>query len=177
MKLRRMGIDTYQEPVIYMHRDCPVCQSEGFEAQSRIQIALNGKTIIATLNVVTGDLLTTHEAGLSEAAWRLLNPSEGDEITVSPPEFLDSLSHVRAKVYGQRLDLTAMMSIIRDVAAGRYSDLYLSAFVTACAGDHLDLAETIALTQSMITVGERVRWPSARVTTRRWPTASATSSA
>ena len=153
MKLRRMGIDTYQEPVIYMHRDCPVCQSEGFEAQSRIQIALNGKTIIATLNVVTGDLLTTHEAGLSEAAWRLLNPSEGDEITVSPPEFLDSLSHVRAKVYGQRLDLAAMMSIIRDVAAGRYSDLYLSAFVTACAGDHLDLAETIALTQSMITVG------------------------
>lgn len=163
MKLRRMGIDTYQEPVIYMHRDCPVCQSEGFEAQSRIQIALNGKAIIATLNVVTGDLLTTHEAGLSEAAWRLLNPSEGDEITVSPPEFLDSLSHVRAKVYGQRLDLPAMMSIIRDVAAGRYSDLYLSAFVTACAGDHLDLAETIALTQSMIAVGERVRWPSGRV--------------
>ncbi len=162
-KLRRMGIDTYQEPVIYMHRDCPVCQSEGFEAQSRIQIALNGKAIIATLNVVTGDLLTTHEAGLSEAAWRLLNPSEGDEITVSPPEFLDSLSHVRAKVYGQRLDLPAMMSIIRDVAAGRYSDLYLSAFVTACAGDHLDLAETIALTQSMIAVGERVRWPSGRV--------------
>jgi thymidine phosphorylase len=163
MKLRRMGIDTYQEPVIYMHRDCPVCQSEGFEAQSRILIALNGKTIIATLNVVTGDLLNTHEAGLSESAWRLLAPMEGDEITVSPPEFLDSLSHVRAKIYGQRLDPPAMTSIIRDVAAGRYSDLYLSAFITACAGDHLDLAETIALTQSMIAVGERVSWPGARI--------------
>ena len=163
MKLRRMGIDTYQEPVIYMRRDCPVCQSEGFEAQSRIQVSLNGNTIIATLNVVTGDLLTAHEAGLSEAAWRLLNPREGDEITVSPPPFLESLSHVRAKVYGQRLEPPAMTSIIRDVAAGRYSDLYLSAFITACAGDHLDLAETISLTQAMIDVGERVTWPGARI--------------
>lgn len=163
LRLRRMHIDTYQEPVIYMHRDCHVCQSEGFEAQSRIQLALNGKTIIATLNVVTGDLLNAHEAGLSESAWRLLAPMEGDEIIVSPPEFLESLSHVRAKVYGQRLDPSAMTSIIRDVAAGRYSDLYLSAFITACAGDHLDLAETIALTQAMIDVGERVAWPSARI--------------
>src|SRR5688572_1020029 len=82
LKLRRMGIDTYQEPVIYMHQHCHVCQSEGFEAQSRIQIALNGKTIIATLNVVTGDLLNVHEAGLSESAWRLLAPVDGDEIIV-----------------------------------------------------------------------------------------------
>lgn len=163
MKVRRMGIDTYQEPVIYMHRDCHVCQSEGFEAQSRIQLALNGKTIIATLNVVTGNLLAANEAGLSEAAWRQLAPVEGDEITVSPPAFLESLSLVRAKIYGQRLDPSAMTSIIRDVAGGRYSDLYLSAFITACAGDHLDLAETIALTQAMIAVGERVTWPGARI--------------
>src|SRR5689334_15442533 len=88
MRLRRIGIDTYQESVIYMRRDCPVCQSEGFEAQSRIQVALNGKTIIATLNVVTSDLLNDHEAGLSESAWRQLDPAEGDEITLSPPAFL-----------------------------------------------------------------------------------------
>lgn len=163
LQLRRMHIDTYQEPVIYMHRDCHVCQSEGFEAQSRIQITLKDKTIIATLNVVTGDLLNAYEAGLSESAWRLLAPVEGDEITLSHPDFLDSMSHVRAKIYGQRLDPPAMMSIIGDVAAGRYSDLYLSAFVTACAGDRLDLAETIALTRAMIDVGERVTWSSERV--------------
>jgi thymidine phosphorylase len=32
LRLKRLGIDTYQEPVIYMRQDCDVCRSEGFEA-------------------------------------------------------------------------------------------------------------------------------------------------
>ena len=47
---------------------------------------------------------------------------------------------MRAKVYGKRLGQTAFDAVITDVAAGHYSDLQLAAFVTACAGDHLDLA-------------------------------------
>lgn len=39
-----------------------------------------------------------------------------------------------------------------------YSDLQLAAFVTATAGDGLDEAETIALTQAMLGAGERIRW-------------------
>ena len=53
LRLKRLGIDTYQEPVIYMHRDCHVCRAEGFEAQARVQLAYNGHVIIATLNAVT----------------------------------------------------------------------------------------------------------------------------
>jgi hypothetical protein len=29
LRLRRMGIDTYQEPVLYMHRDCPSATRRG----------------------------------------------------------------------------------------------------------------------------------------------------
>jgi len=158
LRLRRLGIDTYQEPVLYMHRDCRVCHSEGFEAQSRVEVALNGRTIVATLNVVNGDFLSADEAGLSEAAWRLLQPREGDQATLRHPKPIESLAHVRAKVYGRRLDRAAFDAVIADVAAGRYSDLQLAAFVTACAGDGLDLRETIALTESMINVGERMTW-------------------
>jgi thymidine phosphorylase len=158
LRLRRMGIDTYQEPVLYMHRDCPVCHSEGFEAQSRVEVALNGRTIVATLNVVTGDFLSPDEAGLSEAAWRLLRPGEGDEAHLRHPKPLESLGHMRAKVYGKRLDEAAFGAVIADVAAGRYSDLQLAAFVTACAGNGLDLPETVALTRAMVGAGERMQW-------------------
>ena len=48
------------------------------------------------------------------------------------------MRHVRAKVYGQRLDPAGFDEVIADVAAGRYSDLHLASFVTACAGDRLD---------------------------------------
>jgi thymidine phosphorylase len=158
MKLRRLGIDTYQEPVLYMRRDCPVCRSEGFEAQSRVEVSLDGRTIVATLNVVDGDFLPPQQAGLSESAWRLLGAREGDEAGLRHPPPLESLGHVRAKVHGRRLTPEAARAVIRDVAAGRYSDLQLAAFVTACAGDRLDLDETIALTHAMVDAGERMTW-------------------
>jgi thymidine phosphorylase len=152
------AIDTYHEPVLYLHRDCPICHSEGFEAQSRVEVALNGHTIVATLNVVNGEFLRGDEAGLSEAAWRLLHAHDGDWATFHHPAPLESLGHVRAKVYGRRLGPAAFDAVIADIAAGRYSDLQLAAFVTGCAGDHLDLEETVSLTRSMVTAGERMQW-------------------
>ncbi|MGE4239769.1 thymidine phosphorylase family protein [Ramlibacter sp.] len=163
MRLLRLGIDTYQEPVVYMRRDCAVCRSEGFEAQSRVEVVLQERSIVATLNVVDGDFLSPDHAGLSEAAWRLLGARESDEATFRHPAPLESLGHVRAKVYGRRLSVDAFRAVIGDVAAGRYSDLQLAAFVTACAGDHLDLDETIALTRAMVDAGDRLAWGAGRV--------------
>ncbi|MBG9390220.1 thymidine phosphorylase family protein [Caenimonas aquaedulcis] len=158
LRLRRMGIDTYQEPVLYMHSGCHVCHSEGFEAQSRVEVGLGGRTIVATLNVVSGDFLSPDEAGLSEAAWRLLGASGGDVASLRHPPPLESLGHVRAKVYGRRLTQAAADAVITDIAAGRYSDLQLACFVTACAGDLLDLEETVAITRAMVRAGERMHW-------------------
>ena len=158
LRLRRLGIDTYQEPVIYMSADCPVCRSEGWDAQTRIRVVHNDHHIIATLNVLTGGLLAPDEASLSEAAWRLLSASEGDVVSVSSPPPLLSMSHVRSKVYGERLSAGAVEAIVRDVVAGRYSAIELSAFVTACATGRLDLEETVALTRAMADVGERLAW-------------------
>lgn len=163
LQLRRLGIDTYDEPVIYMRADCHVCRSEGFEAHSRLSVRLSGKSIIATLHMVTSDLLNVNEAGLSESAWKLLDAQNGDSVAVSHPEPVESLSHMRAKVYGGRLDDAAIHAIVKDVAARRYSDIHLSAFITACAGDRLDVRETIALTRAMVAVGEQLSWDRAPI--------------
>jgi hypothetical protein len=81
LRIRRLGIDTYQEPVLYMRGDCPVCLSEEFEAQSRAEVTVGERSIVATLNVVDAAILSESEAGLSEAAWRMLGlvqPASGD---------------------------------------------------------------------------------------------------
>ncbi|MFZ5863829.1 MAG: thymidine phosphorylase family protein [Nitrospirota bacterium] len=158
LRLKRLGIDTYQEPVIYMRQDCDVCRSEGFEAQSRVEIRRDGRPVIATLNVVTSDLLARDEAGVSEAAWRLLGAAPGDFVTVRHPPPLESLGSVRAKVHGKRLDPEAITAIVRDIAAGRYADVELAAFLTASAGGGLDVDETVALTRAMIDAGQRIDW-------------------
>ena len=158
LRLRRLGIDTYDEPVIYMRADCPVCRAEGFASHSRVTVAVNGTSIVATLHVVTSELLGVEEASLSESAWKLLGAQDGDAVALSHPEPIESLSHVRAKVYGRRLEAAAIHAVIKDVAALRYSDIHLAAFVSACAGDRLDAAETIALTRAMVETGERIAW-------------------
>ena len=159
LALRRLGIDTYQEPVIYMHADCHVCRSEGFEARSRVRVRLDEREVIATLNVVRSEMLQVDQAGLSEAAWRLLAAAEGDKVEVTHPEPLASESALRAKVYGAKLGASQIEGIVGDITAGLYSDLQLSAFVTACAGERLDHEETLALTRAMMAVGERLEWP------------------
>lgn len=70
-----------------------------------------------------------------------------------------SASDLRAKVYGQTLDVGQYERLLRDAIAGRLADIELAAFVTACAGDRLGLEENIALTRAMVNVGERLQWP------------------
>lgn len=159
LQVRPMGVDTYLEPVIYMRKDCAICASEGWTSQVRVQVSHRGRTVIATLNVVDGDLIEHGEAGLSDAAWRALGSQPGDAIRVSPAPPVDSLRHVRAKVYGHRLDEPAFASIVEDIVAGGYSPIHLAAFVVACAGDRMDREETIALTRAMAAAGDRLVWP------------------
>lgn len=69
---RQAGIDTYQAPVVYMRADCDICRSEGFEAQARVVVGYNGRSVIATVHHFMAEWLPHGEVGLSEAAWRVL---------------------------------------------------------------------------------------------------------
>lgn len=155
---RRLGIDTQHEAVVFMRKDCPICRSEGFTAHARVQLNYGNRSVIATLYQVTGDLLSHDEAGLSESAWRRLGLSDGEAIAVRHPRPLQSLSKVRGKVYGRPLDAAALKEIVDDVVAGRYSDIHLSSFITACSARPLDYDEMIALTKAMTEAGDRLRW-------------------
>lgn len=160
MRLRvvRAGIDTYQQAVVYMHRDCEVCRSEGFAALTRLHMRVDGREIMATLNVVVGDLLPPDAVALSEAAWLALQPAPGAMATFHHPEPARSSGVLRAKVFGQRLDYPDYLNLMRDAVENRLSDIELAAFVTACAGERLDHGETTALTRAMIEVGQTLDW-------------------
>lgn len=156
--LTKAGIDTHQEPVVYMRKDCHVCRSEGFSAQGRVRVYLEGRSIIATLNIVTGDLLSHQKAGLSDSAWHLLGAKEGDMATFKHALPVESMSYVRGKLYGKTFGLEAARAIIGDIHDARYSDIQLAAYVTACAGNNLNLEETIAITKAMVECGEHFEW-------------------
>jgi len=158
LKARRSGIDTRDEPVVYMRADCPVCRSEGFRAHARVFLKLRDRHVIATIHQVFGDLVGLDEAALSEAAWHRLDPRPGDLVTVGHPRPLLSMSAVRSKVYGKRMDEESLDQVVGDLVAGRYSDIEAAAFITACAAHPLDLTEMGSLTRAMVESGERLHW-------------------
>jgi thymidine phosphorylase len=156
--LTRMGIDTHEEPIVYMRADCHVCRSEGFSAHSRVRVTTECSSIIATLNVVRDGFVLPTEAGLSEAAWRLLDARPGQLASFSHPPPVESLGLVRAKIFGHAFQNAQLLKILQDMAAGRYTDIYLSAFLTACTAAGMNLDEVVWLTRGMVQIGERVVW-------------------
>lgn len=161
LHLKKLGIDTYKESVIYMREDCHICRSEGFEAQARVEVTLNNRSVIATLNTIdsNSDLLMHNEASLSNYAWNLLSANEGDEISISHPKPLDSLSYIRSKLYGNELKTTEINQIIQDVVTGQLSDINITMFLSGTAGDRLNKKEVLDLTRAMVNTGEQLKWP------------------
>lgn len=158
LRLIRLGIDTGQEHVIYLPADSPVCRAEGFAAHARVRVHVDGKSVIATVHQSLGDLLAPDQASLSDSAWRALDAEAGDAIRVAHPQPLESLAHVRAKLYGRRLNPAQFLEIVGDIDLGRYSDIDLSAFIAACAGQRLGSDEILGLTRAMVQVGARLDW-------------------
>jgi len=158
LKARKIGIQAAQEAQVFLHRNCNVCKSEGFEGHARVLIAHDDRSIIADLYQIDSHIIAEGEAGLSDFAWERLALHEGGEITISHPPTIESLSSMRGKVYGRRLDEAALANIIKDIAEWRYSNVELSAFITACAARPLDYEEICALTRAMVQVGDRIAW-------------------
>lgn len=160
LRLRRLGIDIGDEFAIFMNRNCHICRAEGFSARVRVKVTLrdSGRSLLATVIFVTSALISDQEASLSEAAWARLEADEGSEIAVTHAEPVDSLSYVRAKIYGQSLEKEAIDEIVDDIAAGRYSEVALSAFITAVAERALSHDEVFYLTDAMVSVGSRLDW-------------------
>ncbi len=159
--VRSLGIETQHEHIVFMRSDCHVCISEGFEALTRVKVSSATKSIVASLNVITSNhLLREGEIGFSNSAAKSLHVKNGDLVKVTHLPPIHSLSSVRSKIYGNKLDSSQMKAIIRDIVRGNYSNVHLSAFITACVGTNLEIDEIVSLTQAMIDSGKQIRWES-----------------
>jgi len=158
LPIRRAGIDTYRQPVLYLRADSTVCRAEGFVALTRVNVKYENRQVVAVLNVVTGSWLGPQEAALSDAAWQALAPPTGAVAEFTHAESPDSASAIHAKVFGTRLGEPEFVALLRDALSARLSDIELASLITACAGDHLDLDETVAFTRAMLAMGERIDW-------------------
>ncbi|WP_457676417.1 thymidine phosphorylase family protein [Thiolapillus sp.] len=161
LKLRKVAIDTYRENVAYLHRQCPLYHSEGFQALNKIEVRDGpGKApVVAVLNIVDDDsCLAPDELGLSEQTFAQLDVEEGSAVFIdhaTPPE---SLEAVHRKIAGEPLDRGEFLHICEDIVNNRYSKIEIAAFLVACAESGMERDEMLFLTEAMVETGDRLEW-------------------
>lgn len=159
LTIRRVGIDTIREHVAYLHRECTAVRAEGFQALAKVEVAANGRTILAVLNVVDdAAIVGPGEIGLSEQAFAHLAAPAGHAGTVSHAMPPASIAALHRKIAGERLSRDDLHAIIRDIAQMRYSKIELAAFVVAANQFEMDRDEVLHLTEAMIDAGRRIDW-------------------
>jgi thymidine phosphorylase len=159
LTVRRVGIDTWRENVVYLHRDCPVVRAAGFQALSKVLVQANGRSITAVLNVVDDQrIVQACELGLSEDAFERLQVQEGHPAQVDHAEPPASIAALHRKIAGERLSRDELMAMMADIVAARYSKIELAAFVVATNQFELDRDEVRDLTEAMIAAGQRIDW-------------------
>ncbi len=152
----KLNLDTQRHFVAITHGKCSLCKSAGFRSESRIVIKTESKSISARLFVIHSPILTPGDLGLSDSAWEKLDLKEGDKVVVTLAEPLESFNDVRAKLFGKPFTHEKFRAILHDMVEGRYSDIQLASFLTACV--NLSSDETSSLTEAMAETGQQLKW-------------------
>ena len=165
-RLRRMGIDTQSEHVIFIHESAVEQGLLGFKPMDRILVSGDdpdtgeAHQITGILNFCEDSLVAIDEIGLSNVAHSDLGLPDGTTVRASLAASPVCVDAVRRKLTGSRLSRAEFDEILKDVTARRYSKPELSMFVLACALQHLDEREIADFTEAMIASGSSLHFDS-----------------
>lgn len=161
LNLRRVGIDTFKENVAYLHRDCHLYRSAGFQALSKVEVRAKGNdhAILAVLNVVDDPRICgPEELGLGLEAFAQLDRPEGTPMAISHARPPSSIGAVHRKIAGEQLGRDDYMAIAREIAEHRYAKIEMAAFLVSCSETGMDRDEVLYLTEAMAETGDRLSW-------------------
>ena len=159
LKLTRLAIDTWREPVAYLNRACTECAAESFLGPRKIEVSGGGRAVTCALNLVDDVSLVARDAlALSSHAFELLGLREGTPVAVRRAPEPASRPALRARIAGRRLDDAEVDAVVDDMVAGRYTARETAGFLVATA-QTLDDEEVIAFTRARAARSARVEWP------------------
>src|SRR3972149_5847100 len=126
----------------------------GVHSSDRIRITHNKHEAIAIANIAVH--FPKNRVGLYEEIAEILTVKEDEKIDVQLAQLPESLSHVRAKVRGERLRETDIHNIVKDVVKRHLSEVEIAAFLTALNIHGLSMSENEAMSRAMVETGKTI---------------------
>src|SRR3990170_507317 len=124
----------------------------GVHSSDRIKLSCNKNEAIAIANIAVH--FPKNSIGLYEEIAEILNVKEDEKIDVNLAQLPESLSHVRAKVRGERLREHDIQKIVEDVVERHLSEVEIAAFLTALNIYGLSTGESEAMSRAMVETGK-----------------------
>ncbi len=157
LNLKHVAVSSFNENIAYLHSDCSAYKVDDIKTMTKVEIHGGMQPVYALLEITDDSkIVKPNELGLNNEAFRQINLPEGANvsITLAPPA--PSLPIVKRKIVGNILSASEYASIIGDIAAKRYSNLDIAAFLVA-SGSFMTASEVLALTEALIG-DDVIRW-------------------
>lgn len=125
----------------------------------RVQILNEGSGVtVAAFVDTTTSLLPKGTIGIYRITNERLQVTDGSAVEVRRAERPVTLDFIRKKMDGEHLSKEETYAIIRDVVEDNLSAAELTAYITACYINEMDMDEVEHLTRAMVDTGERLRF-------------------
>jgi len=127
--------------------------------EDRIFIRKGRKVTTAVVDIAESGKAVRHGSiGLFEEVLSKIGAKNGDIVEVDLQEKPSSVYAIKKKLDGYKLTAKEIDDIIKDVVEGKLTDLELAYYIGACYTRGMDLAETVALTKSMVMHGGHLKF-------------------
>lgn len=155
---RPIAFDTFRENTVALARDSAALRPERLVGMRKVEVSAGGVVLLAS-PVICDDpaLVGRNDIGLAQPAMRRLGVRPGDPVQVRPAHEPQTLSALRAKIAGESLSEADYVAVAHDLAAHRWSDMEIAAFLVACAA-FMTPDETLGLTRAMVAAGQTLDW-------------------
>jgi len=130
----------------------------GVHDLERVRIRNNSKSIIAIVDV-SERFIHKGEAATNDTVTCLLNIKDGQTIVAEHVGDPESVTYIKQKLAGERLNYYKIKVIIKDVVNRNLSDIELTSFITALHLHGMSMDEIESLSRSMVETGKRIVIP------------------
>ena len=99
LSLKHVAINSFNENIVYLHRDCDIYKVEDIKNVTKIEVHGGAEPVGAFLEVVDDEsIVSPNQLGVNNQAFEQLNLPEGANVTVSLATVPSSVASIKRKI-------------------------------------------------------------------------------
>jgi len=159
LSAKKLDINSGDELICLIHELDADEYGIGVNAGDRVDITWNGieEPLVVTVDT-TESIVNEGEIGVYEDIWEKYKLEDKEVINIKLLDQAESLSLIRKKLLGERLNYEDLYSIMTDISNGRLSDIVTAYFIASGYSPGFDAQEILWMTKALAMTGDILKF-------------------